>query len=208
METKDRILETAEELFAARGYAATSLRSIISAAGVNLAAVHYHFRSKEALLEAVILRRAGPVNADRLALLERCESEAGGGPPKLEKILEAFIAPTFRVAEDPALGGPTFVRLMGRIHGEDEIFPNIIRNHFGHVVKRFADALRRALPEVAPDELFLKMQFAIGAMVQALMGTEALRAALDFGGPQPGSRQTLERLLEFTSAGFRARSTK
>src|SRR5208282_530434 len=116
--TKDRILDTAERLFSEQGYAATSLRGIIAAAGVNLAAVHYHFHSKEALLEAVILRRALPANQERLALLDRCEEEAGDGPPALEEIIEAFVAPTFRMALDPAAGGMVFMRLLGRLHAE------------------------------------------------------------------------------------------
>src|ERR1022692_2401549 len=80
-DTKERILDTAERLFAKQGYAATSLRGIIAEAGVNLAAVHYHFHSKEALLEAVILRRSVPANRERLALLDRFEKEREGNPP-------------------------------------------------------------------------------------------------------------------------------
>ena len=99
--TKESILDTAERLFAANGYAATSLRSIIAEAGVNLAAVHYHFHSKEALLEAVILRRSVPANQERLALLDRFEKAAEGKPVPLEKVIEAFVAPTFRMSRDP-----------------------------------------------------------------------------------------------------------
>ena len=67
-DTKQRILDVAEQMFADQGFAGTSLRSIIAAANVNLAAVHYHFKSKEALLEAVVLRRLGPLNQQRLDL--------------------------------------------------------------------------------------------------------------------------------------------
>jgi AcrR family transcriptional regulator len=103
--TKERILDTAERLFAEHGYAATSLRSIIAEAGVNLAAVHYHFHSKEALLEAVILRRSKPANAERLALLGEFEKQAGEKPVPLESVIEAFVAPTFRMSRDPQSGG-------------------------------------------------------------------------------------------------------
>jgi AcrR family transcriptional regulator len=103
-DTKERILDTAERLFAKQGYAATSLRGIIAEAGVNLAAVHYHFHSKEALLEAVILRRSVPANRERLALLDRFEKEGEGNPPSLEKVIEAFVAPTLRMSRDPQSG--------------------------------------------------------------------------------------------------------
>ena len=76
MNTKDRILDSAERLFARDGFEATSLRAITAEANVNLAAVNYHFQSKEALVQTVIGRRMGPVNAQRLALLDAYEAEA------------------------------------------------------------------------------------------------------------------------------------
>src|SRR5262245_62123867 len=91
--TKQRILDVAEVQFAEHGYAGASLRGIIAAAHVNLAAVHYHFRSKEALLEAVLLRRAGPLNEERLRLLDALEAQAGNGGAPVEGIIEAFIGP-------------------------------------------------------------------------------------------------------------------
>ena len=72
--TKEKILDTAERLFAEQGIGATSLRQIIGVAGVNLAAVHYHFGSKEALLEAVFARRIERVNRERLEMLDRVEA--------------------------------------------------------------------------------------------------------------------------------------
>src|SRR6267143_2165666 len=94
-DTKQRILDSAERLFAANGFEGTSLRNIIADAKVNLAAIHYHYHSKEALLEAVVLRRLEPLNRRRLEMLDSCEQVAGG-KPSVEAILEAFIAPTFR----------------------------------------------------------------------------------------------------------------
>src|SRR5579871_5345079 len=96
--TKDRILDTAERLFARDGFEATSLRAITAEAGVNLAAVNYHFQSKEALVRAVIGRRMGPVNEKRLAMLDACETAAGDGPLPLEGVLEAFVRPVLEIA--------------------------------------------------------------------------------------------------------------
>ena len=116
LDTKERILETAERLFAERGYGATSLRSIIAAAKVNLAAVHYHFRSKEALLDAVLERRIEPINRERLALLEEQERAAGDAPPSIEAVLTALIEPPLRLSRDPSYR--MFVKLMGRIFAD------------------------------------------------------------------------------------------
>src|ERR1700730_12317209 len=111
--TKEKLLGAAERLFSEQGYDATSLRHIIAEAGVNVAAIHYHFGSKEELLDEIIQRKAGPVNAERLALLDRTEAEAAGSP-SVERVLEAFLLPMSRAADE----NPQFVRLMGRIHAE------------------------------------------------------------------------------------------
>src|SRR5216684_352182 len=110
-DTKQRILDSAERLFAENGFDSTSLRTIIADAQVNLAAIHYHLHSKEALLDAVILRRLEPINRRRLEMLDTCEQ-----PASLEAIIEAFLGPAFRVA----LGrdGASFAKLMGRIFTE------------------------------------------------------------------------------------------
>ena len=202
--TKERILDTAEHLFAAHGYAATSLRSIIAEAGVNLAAVHYHFHSKEALLEAVILRRSVPANHERLVLLDQFEKEAGGNPVPLEKVIEAFVAPTFRMARDPQSGGMVFMRLLGRLHAEGDLLPGILTSKFGDVLERFGRALRRALPDLSQQELFWRLNLAIGALAQTLRGGSKDLQTLGDLSLSFDSEAALERLVAFLSAGFRA----
>ncbi len=202
--TKERILDTAERLFAEHGYAATSLRGIIAAAGVNLAAVHYHFHSKEALLEAVILRRSVPTNHERLALLDRYEREAGDVPLPVEKIIEAFVTPSFRVAHDPTSGGMVFMHLLGRLHAEGDLLSGIIQSHFAETLDRFGAALRRSLPDLTREELHWRLNFAIGSLAQTLRGgskdlEKISDLALSFD-----SKKALEQLVAFLSAGFRA----
>src|SRR5580700_11398716 len=136
LDTKQRILDSAERLFADRGFEGTSLRTIIADAQVNLAAIHYHYHSKEALLDAVILRRLEPINRQRLALLDDCERAAGAGRPSLEGILEAFVAPPFRAGIGQE-GAKSFAMLMGRIFTEQKSgFPQIIKQHLVEVVDR------------------------------------------------------------------------
>src|SRR5208283_275389 len=198
-ETKQKILDTAERLFGDQGYAATSLRHIIAEAGVNLAAIHYHYGSKEELLDEVVMRKAGPVNRERLALLDRYEAEAGSGPLPVEKVLEAFLAPTFSVADR----SPKFVRLMGRMYGEG-LMPMIVERHFQPVVTRFGEAFHRALPDVPDEDLHWRVHFMLGSMAHALCGPPTTL---------PGSGTTLldaqgvvRRLVVFLGAGFRAGS--
>ena len=90
--TRERILDAAEQLFSRAGFNGASLRPITTDAGANLAAVHYHFGSKEALLKAVVARRIDPVNQQRLALLAEYE-QAGGGALSVEEVVHAFVQP-------------------------------------------------------------------------------------------------------------------
>jgi AcrR family transcriptional regulator len=202
IDTKDRILDAAERLFADYGYSATSLRRIIAEAGVNLAAVHYHFGSKEELLKAAIRRRVEPVNQGRLAKLEELERHAAGGSLTVEEVLEAFLAPTLQVLQTP--GGPVFVRLMGRLYVEGDILPRIVHEEFGVILSRFGGALRSALPGIPEEELYWKMHFAIGAMAQALRGTHELPVITGGLCEASDAEATLVRLVAFLSAGFRA----
>jgi AcrR family transcriptional regulator len=205
-DTKTRILDTAERLFAEKGYSATSLRHIIREAGVNLAAIHYHFHTKEDLLEAVVLRGATPLNQERLALLARFEREAGGRPP-VEKILEALLAPTFRVAHDWAESGVPFARLMGRLHAEGDVLLKIAKKNFGPVLAAFISALRRALPGLPEKELLWRMDFVIGAMSHTLRSAHQVEYVFHGTRSPADLDATLRCLIDFLSAGLRSPAT-
>ena len=198
-DTKEKILDTAERLIGEQGYAATSLRHIIAEAGVNLAAVHYHFGSKEELLDAVVVRKVTPVNEARIARLERAEAEAGSGPPDLEKVLESFFLPTAEIAGR----NPGFVRLMGQMLAEG-MMPRIVERHFQATGLRFVAALRRAVPELPQEELMWRVHFMIGAMAHTMC-----RAPIfpQMAGDATDMEPRLKRLVTFLSAGFRARAT-
>jgi len=196
-------LDTAERLFAEKGYAATSLRQIISEAGVNLAAIHYYFRTKEDLLDAVVVRRAAPVNEERLALLARCEQTAPRSGPDVEAILEAWLAPAFRMASECSQGGTPFARLMGRLHAEGDVLPRLIKSKFGPVLEVFLAALRRTLPEVPEQELACRMHFAVGAMAHTLRGVQELECFSGTTGGLPDWDALLHYLVNFLAAGFR-----
>ncbi len=198
-DTKEKILDAAERIFAEHGYAAASLRSIIAKAGVNLAAVHYHFGSKEELLRAVLRRRVGPVNEERLRLLDECERAAGSGRLSLEKVLEAFLAPALRLARQP--GGTTVVRLMGRLY-VDTLLSDLVRQEFSDVLERFRAALRRALPGLPEPELMWRAYLALGAMAQAMRGADTIPAIAERL-KEASEDEILAGLVAFLSAGFR-----
>jgi AcrR family transcriptional regulator len=164
IQTRDKILDTAERLFGEQGYAGTSLRQIIAAAGVNLAAIHYHFGNKEELLGELVTRKVGPVNQERLAMLDRYEKEAGSAPLTLENLLRAFLEPPLQRIQEH----PDFAKMMGRLYGEG-LMPVIAERHFQTVIVRFTSAFRRALPRLNEQELAVRLQFMIGAMAHTML---------------------------------------
>lgn len=202
MTTKDRILDTAEHLFARDGFDATSLRAITAEAGVNLAAVNYHFQSKEALVQAVIGRRMGPVNARRLALLDAYEAEAGGAPVPLEKIMDAFLRPVLEI-----IGGHAreFVPLVGRLYTEPGDFSErLFKDQFQALMQRFTPAFQRSLPDLPLTELFWRIHFSIGTMAHT-MGASKLLRLFSRGLCDPSDVDgTLAQMKTFVVAGLAA----
>ena len=171
--TKDRILNTAERLFAHHGFEATSLRAITAEAGVNIAAVNYHFQSKDALIAAVLARRIAPINAERLAMLDRCEKAAGDEPPRLECVLDAFVRPVLEIRKSQA---KNFCPLMGRVFTEPGGFvESFFNEHMKEVARRFTEALHRAVPELSREELLWRAYFLIGAMAHTIGGARLLQ---------------------------------
>ena len=205
LDTKQRILDVAERLFAENGFAGTSLRRIIAEAEVNLAAVHYHFHSKEGLLEAVLMRRMVPLNQERLALLGAAEQKTASAGATLEDILTAFVEPPMRLILHPSGEGRVFGKLIGRLHSETGgFFIELAKRHFGPAAERFRNALHRALPELAPDQLQWRIHFAVGAMAHTLSCWDQLEA-LSGGRLRPSNVESVAPILVgFISAGFRA----
>src|SRR4051812_1421835 len=115
-ETRTRILDAAEELFMLHGFEGTSMRLLTGKAGVNLAAVNYHFGSKDALIEAVFRRRLDPMNVARIAELDKLEAATAAPTP--EAIIRAFITPGLRLMADGKDGGRNFTRLLRRTYTE------------------------------------------------------------------------------------------
>lgn len=198
--TRDRILDAAERLFAEHGFAGTSHRQITAAAGVNLAAVNYHFGSKEKLFLAAVLRRLEPVNRRRLEML--AEVEAKSDPPRLEEVARAFVAPVVEArgeeGEENVLG-----RLMARAVGEPGGWAErILPIAFGSVAERFLGALQRALPGARREDLTWGVVFSAGVLSQYMLMGGILRRAAGAQAAPPAP--VVERMVDYLAAGLRA----
>lgn len=205
-ETRTRILDAAEELFMQHGFEATSMRQLTAKAGANLAAVNYHFGSKDALVEAVFRRRLDAMNAARIAELERLEKEAGGRPLSPRQIIGAFIGVSLRMLEDAKDGGRNFTRLLGRTYSDPQKpIRVLIGQLYAPAMERFKAAFERALPQMPREELIWRMHFMFGTLAYTLAATDTVQL---IAGCKPEDRydaRLLEaRLTAFLEAGLLA----
>ena len=201
--TKDRILYAAEELFAQQGFASTSLRQVTSRADVNIAAVNYHFGSKDNLVHEVFRRRMDVMSAQRLEALAKA---AAAAPGELEPILAAFVEPALAMAQDRH-GGVAFIRVIARAYAEsNDSLRKFLSDQYGQVLREFAKAIGPCVPALGKEDLYWRLDFLSGALTYAMA---------DFGliKRPPGVSESTHRqraakaLIRFASAGFHADAT-
>ena len=204
-DTKSRILDAAETLFIECGYEAMSLRQITSRAEVNLAAVNYHFGSKEALIHSMLSRRLDQLNQERLKLLDRFDTMLGARLT-CEHVLGAMFIPALRLSRDPRVGGKAFLRLLGRAYTDPSSFiRDFLNGHYASVAERFFDAFQRALPHLPREELGWRLHFAIGALSGVLAGTDTDSLISEFSqGKSMNDLQLIARLASLMVAALKA----
>jgi len=192
----------AEALFAERGLEGVSIRDITRKAKVNLAAINYHFGSKDDLIVAVFERRVVPLNEARLAGLAGVERAAGKRSPKLENILEAFIRPAIPSSAEDAKCGSAFSKLFGRCLSEPS--PEVealLKRQFEPMAERMQAMLKRSLPRLSRSEIFWRMKFTYGALHHWLLTRDKFRPDwVEDVDPEP----QIQKLISFAAAGFRA----
>jgi AcrR family transcriptional regulator len=199
--SRDRLLDAAERLFGENGIRATSIRDLTQEAQVNLAAVNYHFGSKEKLIAAVLARRADPVNRHRMEMLDQVLGDAAGQPAPVEAILSAMSIPTVGFLRS----NPSFFKFAARLWSEPEKeFRQVLMAQFGFVAQRFVGELSRTLPHIPVSSLWIRFNFAIGSMLHTWMH---LAEACEWS-RLPQTEFDVDRVMNewvrFSSAGIRA----
>jgi AcrR family transcriptional regulator len=205
-DTKQRILSAAEHLFARDGYHPTSLRSITTEAKVNLAAVNYHFGSKESLLEAVIERRLNPLNEIRLGQLEALleKTERAGETPMCREVLRTFVEPTLCLRLHGS-DSEDFVALIGRILAEPRgVAMTIFMNHMEPLMNRLFQALALSLPELSRQTLFWRVHFAFGSLSHIMRCHERHSIVPDDVNIDVPVDELVDLFLDFATAGMEA----
>lgn len=173
-EAHARILAAAERLFAEHGYDGTTMRHITREAGVNLAAVNYYLGDKESLYLEVLRRPLRSLNRRRLADLAEAEREAGAAPAPLPRLIEILAAPVF---EFPRENSRHVARLIGRSMADPLPFmEKFLEEEMQPLLARFAQAIRRHLPGLPPEDFLWRFSFVIGAMQHSLATLHRMNA--------------------------------
>lgn len=199
--TKQLVFNAAERLFALHGFQNVSVRDITAEAGVNLASVNYHFGSKDALLFEIFRRRTTELNRERARMLHEANDRNDGKPP-VREILGALFAPPLRWLDptnDRRISLQFLIR--ARSEGTAEI-REVLSSDVSHL-KRFADALIAARPDLPAGEAYWRLHFVLGMIHQnRFMELDRLHV-LSEGATREGEVDALlTRMLDFAEAGF------
>jgi AcrR family transcriptional regulator len=208
IDTKSRILRSAERIFGHHGYAGTTLRAVTSDAGVNLAAANYHFGTKEALVMEMLGQRVAPINEERLNLLKEAKQKALSDSVPLEKILEALIMPLGEAARGPDGPDLSFLQLVGRAFTEPAGFlRRVHETFFRELADVFMTEIRRSCPQATEKDLWWNLHFTINAMLGSL--SQCRRAETMSNGicEAVDLDDMLKRLVSFLAKGFRDKNS-
>lgn len=202
--TRERILDAAEQLFAKRGFEGVTVRQIMSRAGADVALAYYHFKSKRDLFDAVLLRRAQTLNELRLAALADVEERHRDDPPSVEEIIEAFTRPLLEVLDEKPEEWRNYMALVAQVNNSPEWGGELMTRYFDPLVRRFLDALRRALPGCREEDLFWSYHFLSGALTLTFAETGRLDNLSGGLCSSADMAAANERMPRFVAAGFRA----
>ena len=207
--TKKRIMDAAEILFAERGFERTTTHLLTSMAGVNQAAVNYHFGSKDKLIEEVIMRRLSPISRQSLTSLQRIEAEADRTSlrPKTEDVLLAIIDPFFKISSASS-SESFFLAIVGRaLVEQDKTIQSIYRNCYKPVLNMIFNMLKKSMPEFPEQILHLRIHFALGTITYAMNLFKRKRLLEDFSTPPYGEEDVLQGLIRFVVSGMESIET-
>ncbi|MFT5236333.1 MAG: AcrR family transcriptional regulator [Shewanella sp.] len=200
-DTKTRILDSAEKLFAERGFSETSLRLITSKAEVNLASVNYHFGSKKELIRAVLARYLDvfmPVASAEIVKLQNSDKTAS-----LNDIFSALVEPLLDLNQLRTEGTRTFLQLLGRGYIESQGHLRwFITTHYGEHLSLFVKAVAESAPHIPPAEMFWRLHFTLGTVVFTMASADALTeiAAADFN-EHNDIEAVIRKVIPYLSAG-------
>ena len=176
------------------------MRQVTSRADVNIAAVNYHFGSKDNLINEVFRRRMDDMSAHRIASLHKA---LAAEPGQLEPILAAFVEPALALAQDRH-GGTAFIRVIARAYAEsNDSLRKFLSDQYGHVLREFAKAIAPCVPALSKEDLYWRLDFLSGALTYAMADFGLIKRPANV--PESTHRQRAAKaLIRFAAAGFQA----
>lgn len=200
-DTRKQILEVAESHFAQFGYAGTSVRGIIKEAGVNLAAVHYHFQSKEGLYAAVLEQYAKPIVEQQLQDLH--DYVERHRKPHVEDVVRIFYTPPLQKTSEDTEKGKIAALLLARCFTEPDEIQSIANKQFDACREAFADAFAMCLPDATKREHLWNVEFMVGAIIAYLMRRNFVEKDT-----ARNLEAAINRLTEFVAGGVKRTARK
>ncbi|MBX3429998.1 MAG: TetR family transcriptional regulator [Hyphomonadaceae bacterium] len=201
-ETRDRILDAAEELFARHGLYGVTVRNVADHAGTDQALINYYFGTKRGMFDAVFERRAGGINAARMAAMDAYEAKVGASVT-VEGAIRAFLQPIFENDRTADPGWRHFSALVALANNSKEWGGQMMSRYFDAVIHRLIGLLRKGLPGAKDEDLYWSYQMLSGSLmlIQAETGRIEL---LSKGKCRSDDVDAFgERLVRYAAAGFR-----
>ncbi len=206
--TRRQILNAAEKLIVEKGYESASMRDITQLAGVNLAAVNYHFGSKDALIAAVLKRRLGAINKERLEKLDALEARAAGKPVRPSQLIYAFFGSLVAHAGEDDHDGNIYLKILEQtMLSPSDFVTSVVAQENALVFERYRKAFFKAMPDVPEEEILWRFQFMLGATSYAISGIQALlehTENIDTSKINLSDKRLRKRLLSFLLGGLYA----
>jgi AcrR family transcriptional regulator len=203
--TRERILKTAERLFARRGFDGVSVRELAGAANVNIASIGYHFHSKEGLLAEVYRRHCEPLIEERLRGLAAATRLTGAA--RIAAIIEAFVRPALQQVD--VEDGETFIRLRAVLSGENsELLEKLVAENFDQSSSAFIDALCECLPHLTRTDICWRFHFLLGSVYYTAAGPHRIHAFSNGRCDPADTEAVIHELVPFMTRAFQAPATK
>lgn len=205
--TKEKILDAAETLFASKGFRGTTMRAITGKAGVNLAAVNYHFGSKRSLLEEVIKRRIVPLNRIRREKLEAVRDSARkkGRAPGIRDIMRAFIEPTLRF-KDSSRGTRNFFTFIGRSFTDpDDTVRQVFLKFIRPMIQLLFEASSESLPNLSKEVIFWRLMFSVGSLFHTINICGNLKTGFMGINIETDTELLVNMIIPYVTAGMKAK---
>lgn len=197
---KRRLLDAAEVLFSERGFEAVSVRDITGLAEANVAALNYHFGTREEMIDLLLVHHLSPIFEERVVRLEAVEKKWSGKHPPLEEVFEAYFRPLLSSGKKTSLSEVMMQKLLGRMFAMTcEAMPPATQQLLLSTESRLIRVLSKSLPAISPEELVWRVHLVEGAMIQLLLGRDSLRAST----VQTTREAAIGRLIRFAAAGLR-----